>query len=168
MKQKTKVLTIILLSAVAGALLYLPLTQALESKEEMGNEVTLVEFQEGRPWRCAAVKIKLAWWFLNHSEPVEVEGTAVTLTNNMLLVNTSEDQIRVHLPAEWTIVDEVIPGEELFASGYLSEGENTTVKALEANLINKEGHRIYLLVGCEIINDSGIHAYANLRVNIED
>jgi hypothetical protein len=167
MKPK-KVLTIILLSAIAGALLYLPLTQALESNEEMGNEISLAGFQEGRPWRRVAVKVKLAWWFLKHSEPVEVEGTALTLTNNMLIANTAEDQIRVHLPAEWTVVDEVIPREELFARGYLSEGEDITVKALEANLINKEGHRIYLLVGYEIINYYGIHAYVNLRVNIED
>jgi len=50
----------------------------------------------------------------------------------------------------------------------LSEGENITVKALGADLIDKEGLRIYLLVGYEIINESGVHAYANLRVNIED
>ena len=86
----------------------------------------------------------------------------------MLIVDTSEDQIRVHLPAEWTVGNELTLREELFASGYLSEGENITVKALEANLIDKEGLRIYLLVGYEIINESGVHAYANLHVNIED
>jgi hypothetical protein len=74
----------------------------------------------------------------------------------------------VHLPAEWAVKDRVILIEELFVSHHLSGGEDIPVKALEANLINKEGHCIYLLVGYEIINKSGIHAYANLRVNIED
>jgi hypothetical protein len=41
MKQKTKVLTIILLSVVAGALVYLPLAQTLESSEEIGYKITL-------------------------------------------------------------------------------------------------------------------------------
>ena len=45
---------------------------------------------------------------------------------------------------------------------YLSENENVTVKALGANLIYKEGLRIYLLVFYEIINESGVHAIANL------
>jgi hypothetical protein len=35
-------------------------------------------------------------------------------------------------------------------------------------VIDKEGLRIYLLIGYEIINESGAHAYANLHVNIED
>ena len=137
--------------------------------EGFDGEITIAEIQQGKPWRSrAAIKIKLAYWFLNHSEPVEIEGTAVNLTKNMLIVSTTEDQIRVHLPPEWTVGNELIQREELFASGYLSEGENITVKALEANLIDKEGLRIYLLVGYEIINESGVHAYANLPINIED
>ncbi len=55
----------------------------------------------------------------------------------------------------------------LFGSGYLSEGENITVKALSANLIDKEGLRIYLTVAYEIIDESGVYAYANLPFNIE-
>jgi len=61
----------------------------------------------------------------------------------------------------------VLMCEEIFASGYLSEGESITVKALGADLIDKEGLRIYLLVGYEIIDDAGVHATANLSVNIE-
>jgi len=49
----------------------------------------------------------------------------------------------------------------------LSGDENITVKALGADLIDKEGLRIYLLVGYEIINEAGVHAYANLHINIE-
>jgi hypothetical protein len=168
MNQKTKLFTIIMVSVAASMLIYFPLTQALESNEELGSEVTIAEIQQGRPWRRAAIKVRLARWFLNHSEPVEIEGAAVYLSENMLIVNTVEDQIRVHLPADWTVGDELVLREELFASGYLSESEDVTIKALGANLIDKGGLRIYLMVCYEIVNASGVHAYANLRVNIED
>ena len=170
MNAKTKAFTIILLSiVVAGTLIYLPLTYALEPNEELGSEIDIAESQQWKLLRFrAGLKVRFVKWFLNNSEPVEIEGTAVNLSGKMLIVNMTEDQIRVNLPAEWTVGDELILREELFASGYLSEGENISVKALEANLINKEGLRIYLLVGYEIIDDSGVHAYANLRVNIED
>ncbi|MCK4885635.1 hypothetical protein KAS24_06135 [Candidatus Bathyarchaeota archaeon] len=49
----------------------------------------------------------------------------------------------------------------------MSRNENITVKALGADLIGKEGFCIYLLVGYEIINESGVHAIANLHLNIE-
>jgi hypothetical protein len=166
MNQKTKLFTIILLSTVASMLIYFPLTQALESNEESGSLATNAEIQ-GRPWRRVAIKVRLAWWFLNHSEPVEIDGTAVNLSKDILIVSAIEDRIRVHLPAEWTVGDELMLREDLFVSGYLTEGEGITIKALEANLIDKEGLRIYLLVGYEIINGPGIYAHANLPVNIE-
>ena len=55
----------------------------------------------------------------------------------MLRVSTTEDQTRVHLLLEWIAWDGLTSQEELFASGYLSEGENITAKALESNLIDK-------------------------------
>ena len=168
MKQKTKILTIILFSAVTGALLFMPLTQAFEPSGQPESETIVTMIQEEELGPRAAIRIKLAWWFINTSEPVEIEGTSVNLSQDMLVVGTINDQIRVHLPSEWTVGSEIINRGELFTSGYLREGENITIKALEATLINKEGFRIYLLVGYKIINKSNAHAYANLRVNIED
>ncbi|MCZ2808542.1 MAG: hypothetical protein O2V44_04215 [Candidatus Bathyarchaeota archaeon] len=49
----------------------------------------------------------------------------------------------------------------------MSGDESITAKALGADLIGKEGLRIYLLVGYEIIDEAGVHAIANLHVNIE-
>jgi hypothetical protein len=168
MNQKIKLFTIIMISVVAGIMVYMPLTQALESNQKSDDEIIIAEIQQNKSWRRTAIRIKLAWWFMNNSEPMEIEGTAVNLSNNMLIVSTTEDQIRVHLPQEWTVGTNIIQRGELFTSSYLSEGEDITVKALEATLINKEGLRISLLVGYEIISKSNVHAYANLRVNIED
>jgi RNase P/RNase MRP subunit p29 len=168
MNSKTKAFTIILASIVACMLIYLPLIQAVQPSVGLGDELAFAEMEEYKPAGLrVGLKVRFVWWFLNHSESVEVDGKVVTLTENMLILSTGEDQTRVHLPAEWTVDNEVLMREELFASGYLSEGESITVKALGADLIDKEGLHIYLLVGYEIIDDAGAHAYANLHVNIE-
>ena len=133
MNQKTKALTIILVSVAASMLIYLPFTYAAETCEEAESDIVVAAMQEGKPLLSRVAKFRFVKWFLNNSVPVEIEGAAVDLSEKMLIVNTSEDQIRVHLPAEWTVDDEVTLREELFAGGYLSEGENITVKALEAD-----------------------------------
>jgi len=168
MNMKTKAFTIMLASIVACMLIVFPLTNAVQPSVGLGDELAVAEMEECKPAGFrVGLKVRFVWWFLNHSEPVEIDGTAVTLTEKMLILGTGEDQIRVHLPAEWTVDGEVLTREELFAGGYLSEGENITVKALGADLIDKEALRIYLLVGYEIIDDAGAHAIANLPVNIE-
>jgi hypothetical protein len=168
MNSKTKILTVMLASIAASILIALPLTNAIQPSASLGDELTAAEIEECKfPRLRAALKARFIWWFLNHSEPVEVDGTVVALTEKKLILNTDEDQIRVNLPDEWTADGEALTLEELFASGYLSEGESITVKALGAYVIDKEGLRIYLLVGYEIIDDAGVHATANLNVNIE-
>jgi len=168
MNSKTKILTVMLASIAASILIVLPLTNAIQPSVSLGDELTAAEIEELKlPRFRAALKVRFALWFLKHSEPTEVDGTVVALTEKKLIVNTDEGQIRVNLPAEWTVDGEVLTLEELFARGYLSEGESITVKALEADMIDKEGLRIYLLIGYEIIDDAGVHATANLPVNIE-
>jgi len=168
MNSKTKILTVMLAAIAASVLIVLPLTNAFQPSASLGDELTAAEIEEFKfPRLRAALKVRFALWFLNHSEPTEVDGTVVALTEKKLILNTDEDQIRVNLPAEWTVDGEVVTLEELFASGYLSESESITVKALGADVIDKEGLRIYLLIGYEIIDDAGVHAIANLPVNIE-
>lgn len=170
MKSKVKVLTVTLVMvAVAGVLLYAPLSNAFQSGEgqesdvEALNNVNFAARRRCRPW----VKARLGWWFLNHSEPVELEGTAVALFKDMLIVNIAEGQIRIHLPQTWTVNGELTMREELFESGYLSVGESITVWALRADVIDREGLCVYLLLGYEIIDESGASAYAVLPFNID-
>ncbi|MCK4440148.1 hypothetical protein KAU85_04100 [Candidatus Bathyarchaeota archaeon] len=170
MKLKIKVLAVTLVMVVvASVLLYAPITVALNSGEGQEccgkalNNENFVACGRRRPW----LKARLCWWFLNHSEPVEVEGTAVALLKDMLILDTAEGQIRIHLPQEWIVDQELTMREELFESGYLSGDESVNIKALRADVIDKEGLCIYLLLGYEIINDSNIHAYAVLPFNIE-
>lgn len=165
MNSKTKALTIMLASIAACMVIVFPLTHAVKPSAKLGEELAFTEMEDCNP---EALKLGLALWFLNHSEPVEIEGTVVTHKENMLIVATGTEQTRIHLPEEWTVDGEILTQEELYTSSYLTEGETITVKALGANLIDKPILRIYLLVGYEIIDDAGVHAYANLPINIED
>jgi len=164
MNSKTKALTIMLVSIAACMVIVFPLTHAVKPNAKLGEELTFTEMEDCNP---EALKVGIALWFLNKSEPVEVDGTVVTHKENMLILGTDADQTRVHLPEEWIVDGEILTREELYSSGYLAEGETITVKALGADLIDRAILRIYLLVGYEIIDDAGVHAYANLPVNIE-
>jgi len=170
MKPKIKILAITLvIVAVASVFIYAPLTNALQPNGDPESDVEILnDINFEARCRCRPrVKARRAWWFLNHSEPTELDGTAVAVFKNMLIIDTSEGQIRIHLPQAWTIDGQVMMREELFESGYLSEGETITVKALRANVIDKKGLCVYLLLGYEIINESAVHAYAILPFNIE-
>jgi len=170
MKSKIKILAITLvIVAVASVFLYAPLTNALQSNGNQESDVEILNDMNFEA-RCRCKprpRIRRAWWFLNHSEPTEVNGAAVVLFKNMLIVDTGEGQIRIHLPQAWTVNGEVTMIEELFESGYLSEGETITVKALRADVIDKQGLCVYLLLGYEMINEASVHAYAVLPFNIE-
>ncbi len=164
MNSKTKTLTIMLASIVACMVIVFPLTHAIKPSAKLGEELALTELEDCNP---EALQIGLALWFMNNSEPVEIEGTVVTHKESMLILATGTEQTRIHLPEEWTVDGEILTREELYSSGYLTEDKTITMKALGADLIDKPILRIYLLVGYEIIDDAGVHAYANLPVNIE-
>jgi hypothetical protein len=159
MNSKLKVFTTVLVTfAVLGALLAMPLTGAtLQASEDEAEDA-----------ECAQVdELGLIWWLLNNSEPEDVEGAAVSFHKDMLMVNTDGGQKRIALPEEWTVGSDLMTREMLFGSGYLSVGENVTVRALRAETIEKEGLRIYVLIGYEIVDDASVHAYAAIPLNIE-
>jgi len=156
MNSKLKFVSLLLaIAAATSALLYIPLTNAFQSSEAQSPESESLN------------KDQLIWWLLNNSEPVEIEGAATAFHKDVLLINTVDEQARIALPEEWTVGTEVVLREMLFGSGYLSVGENVTVKALRTNIIEKEGMCIYFLIGYEIIDELGVHAYAAIPFNIE-
>ena len=169
MNPKTKALIVIVTSVVVCMLVYSSLTQAAQPSMSLGDDLTVTEIEELKPADFyVGPRVRFAVWFLRNAEPRVVDGTVVALSEHKLILDTTEDQIRVNLPDEWTVNGEVLTREGLFTSGYLNEGETVSLKALGADIIDKEGLRIYLIVGYETVNESGITATANLRINIED
>ena len=167
MNRKTKALTLVIVSVVAALMVCLPLTQA-ESGISLGDELTVAEIETFKPENVRfGARVRFAVWFLRNAEATEVTGTVVALSDKKLILITQTDQIRVNLPAEWTVEGSIVSREELLTSGYLAEGAAVTVKALGADVDNDQV-RIYVLVGYELVNEQGIKATANLRVNIED
>lgn len=160
MKSKAKVVGVALVVvAITSLLLYAPLTRALQSVD--GQEPDIENFETGcsrRRW----LKVQYGLWFLNHSEPVTVDGTVVALFKGMLVVETAEDQIRIHLPPIWTVKDELINRTELFES-YLGS-DDITIEALRADVIDRAGLNVYVLLGYEIIHP--VVANAVLPFNI--
>ena len=159
MNSKIRVFIVIMAVIVfSGILVYVPMTRAMQSVEVY--QETNTNCEEPEDWQ-------FIWWLLNNSEPVKVEGKALTFYNDMLVVDTGDDQVRVALPEEWTVEKDVLMREELFDAGFLTSGENITIEALRTNLIEKEGMSIYFLIGYKIVNSTDIPAYAALPLNIE-
>ena len=163
----TKTFTVIVVAVVICMLIYSPLIQATQTNLDLGDETALAKIEEWKPDRFwVRPRVRFAVWFLKNAEPTEVEGTAVALAQKKLIVNVEEEQIRVNMPIQWTVNNEVLTLKELFENHL--EGEEVTIKALAADMIDEEGLRIYILVGYELSAGSGVQATACLKVNIED
>ncbi len=98
---------------------------------------------------------------------VEINGTVVALVNDMLVLDTEEGHVRIHLPKVWTVNYEVMQREELFNGTFSSVGQSVTVKALKTVLFEGDGFSVTVMMGYEIINADSAHAYAVLPFNIE-
>jgi len=97
-----------------------------------------------------------------------LEGIVVAISDNKLILNTRNDKIRVHLPADWTANNEVLTREELMTSGYKSAGETITIHALQTQPINKQEVTIYITAAYKLTNQAGQIAITNIIINIED
>jgi hypothetical protein len=75
--------------------------------------------------------------------------------------------VRVLLPRSWTLNNEVIGRGKLFNDTFSGTGQTVTVKVLEGVLLEKDTFRINVMLGYEIINAAGTHAYAVLPFNVE-
>jgi hypothetical protein len=95
-----------------------------------------------------------------------VDGTVVSEVKGMLVLDTGTGQVRVLLPREWTVGNEVVDRAKLFNGTFASAGQSVTVKVLESDVFNNANFSINVMMGYEVINATGIHAYAVLPFNI--
>jgi hypothetical protein len=166
MNGKTKAFTVIAAAVIVCMLVYSPLTQATQNEVSLGDELAIAEIGKCKPegFRVRP-RVKFALWFLKNAEPTQVEGTVVALAQKKLVLNIDEEQIRVNMPIQWTMENEVLTIRELYESHL--EGNDITIDALEASIVDKDGLSIKILVSYEL-STSEIEASACLKINIAD
>jgi hypothetical protein len=96
-----------------------------------------------------------------------VQGTVVSEVKGMLILDTGSGQIRVLLPKEWTVDNEVVGRGSLFNGTFASPGQTVTMKVLESDVFSNTNFSINVMVGYEAINATAAHAYAVLPFNIQ-
>jgi hypothetical protein len=166
MNEKTKAIAIIVAAIAICMLVYSPLTLATQTELNFEDEVATTEIEEYNPKSFKVrPRARFATWFLKNAQPNEVEGTVVALLQKKLVINVEERQIRINMPRQWTTESESLTLNELYEKHL--DGQEVVIKVLEADLIDREGLLINILVGYEISTDSGIKATACLKVNIE-
>lgn len=167
MNGKTKTFTVIVAAIAICMLLYSPLTQATQNEVSLGDDLTMAQIEQIKPENFPIrPRVRFVLWFLKNAEPIEVEGKVVALSERKLVLNIEENQIRVNMPNQWTVNDQIISLNELYEN-HLKD-QSVTIKVLEADMVNNEGLRIYIQVGYKLTTESGIQANACLKINIED
>ena len=96
-----------------------------------------------------------------------VSGTVVSEVKGMLVLDTGSGQVRVLLPNEWTVGNEVVGRAELFNGTFASSGQSVTITVLESNIFSNANFSINEMLGYEAISATGTQAYAVLPFNIQ-
>jgi hypothetical protein len=96
-----------------------------------------------------------------------VNGTVVSTVQGMLVLDTGSGEVRVLLPKDWTVDNEVVGRAALFNSTFASPSQSVTVKVLESNVFSNTNFSINVMMGYEAINATSTHAYAVLPFNIQ-
>lgn len=111
--------------------------------------------------------LQLGSSFFENATLSTVQGTVVSRVRGILILNTDSSQIRVSLPRQWTVNNEVVSRTTLFNGTFASQGQLVTVKVLESDIFSNANFSINVMLGYEAINASGTHAYAVLPFNIQ-
>ena len=96
-----------------------------------------------------------------------VEGTVVSQSGRILILDTGSSQVRVMIPNEWTVGNEVINSAALFNGTFVSSGQTLTVNVLKSDLFSNANFSVNVMLGYEAVNATGTHAYAVLPFNIQ-
>ena len=113
----------------------------------------------GLPWNCG---------LLQNATLSNVTGTVVSVVRDMLVLNTGSDQVRVLLPNEWTVGNEVVNSSTLFNGTFASQGSSVMITVLETNIFSNTSFSISEMLGYEATNTAiGTTAYAVLPFNIQ-
>lgn len=150
---RTLLIAAIITAIVVPLVLYQPV-MATEADDAPMEQTTVV-----KPGSRARPILR----FLKRAEPTEVNGEAIALVRNILVLDVDGEPVRVLMPPKWTTMDgEVVEREVLVDS---IKDQTITVKALQASFENPQGVTISLILGYEITAEEDF--YAVLPFNIE-
>ncbi len=96
-----------------------------------------------------------------------VQGTVVSQSGRILILDTGSSQVRVIVPKEWTVGNEVINSATLFNGTFVSSGQTLTIDVLKSDLFSNANFSVNVMLGYEAVNATGTHAYAVLPFNIQ-
>ncbi len=96
-----------------------------------------------------------------------VQGTVVSQTRDLLILDTGSGQVRVMIPNEWTVGSEVVNSVSLFNGTFVSSDQTLTVDVLKSDLVSNASFSVNVMLGYEAVNATGTHAYAVLPFNIQ-
>jgi hypothetical protein len=96
-----------------------------------------------------------------------VQGTIVSQSRDVLILDTGSGQVRVMIPSEWTVGSEVVSGAALFNGTFASSGQTLKVNVLKSDLFSNANFSVNVMLGYEAVNATGTHAYAVLPFNIQ-
>lgn len=96
-----------------------------------------------------------------------VQGTIVSQSRDILILDTGSGQVRVMIPSEWTVSTEVVSGVALFNGTFANAGQTLTVDVLKSDLFSNTNFSVNVMLGYEAVNATGTHAYAVLSFNIQ-
>jgi hypothetical protein len=71
------------------------------------------------------------------------------------------------IPSEWTVGSEVINSTALFNGTFVSSGQTLTANVLKSDLFSNANLSVNVMLGYEVVNARGTHAYAVLPFNIQ-
>jgi len=96
-----------------------------------------------------------------------VQGTIVSQSRDVLILDTGSGQVRVMIPSEWTVGSEVVSEAALFNGTFASSGQTLTVDVLKSDLFSNANFSVNVMLGYEAVNETGTYAYAVLPFNIQ-
>ncbi|HVO37021.1 MAG TPA: hypothetical protein VMT01_02500 [Candidatus Acidoferrum sp.] len=104
--------------------------------------------------------------FLENATLSTVQGTIVSQVRGILILNTDAGQVRIMLPRQWTLGNEVVSRATLFNGTFASAGQNVTIKVIESTTFSNANFSLNVMIGYEAINATDTHACAVLPFNI--
>ena len=118
-------------------------------------------------WKMPGNRLKAIYYFLQNATISTVKGTIASEFKGMLILETNSSEVRILLPKDWSVGNDVIDRATLFNGTFATSGANVTISVLESEVFSNANFSINVMIGYEVTNATGTQAYAVLPFNIQ-